>query len=263
MQTTIHPTALVHPQAQLGVGVCIGPYAIIEEDVCVGDGSIIDAAAQIKRFTRLGVHNHVHSMACVGGQPQDLKFKGEDSCLEIGDRNKIREFSTIHRGTEGGGGITRVGSNNLMMAYSHIAHDCLLGDNNVLANAATLAGHVSVGSEVVVGGLSAVHQFVNIGDHAFIGGKTGVAQDVPPFMLVVGERATLRGLNLIGLRRHGFSSEEIQALKAAYKLIWRSNQERNEVMQQVETELGSFHHVMKLLDFIRSSKRGTITPERL
>ena len=137
------------------------------------------------------------------------------------------------------------------------------GRDALNANAATLAGHVVVGNEVVVGGLSAVHQFVNIGDFAFIGGKTGVAQDVPPFMLAVGERATLRGLNLIGLRRHGFSSEEISALKSAYKLIWRSNQERNEVMQQVETELGHFQQVMKLLDFIRGSKRGTITPERI
>lgn len=263
MPTTIHPTAQVHPQAQLGVQVNIGPYAIIEDQVRIGDGSIIDAAAQIKCFTTLGAHNHVHSMACVGGEPQDLKFRGEQSWLEIGDGNKIREFSTIHRGTEGGGGCTKVGSNNLIMAYAHIAHDCHLGNNNVLANAATLAGHVRVGDEVVVGGLSAVHQFVTIGDHAFIGGKTGVAQDVPPFMLAVGERATLRGLNLIGLRRHGFTSEEIHALKSAYKLIWRSNQERNEVIQQVETELGHFSQVMKLLDFIRSSKRGTITPQRI
>lgn len=263
MQTTIHPSAVVAPGAILGAGVTVGPYAVIEDDVRIGDGTVIDAGAQIKRFTTLGAGNHVHSMACVGGEPQDLKFHGEETRLEIGDRNKIREFSTIHRGTEGGGGVTRVGSDNLMMAYSHIAHDCIVGDNNVLANAATLAGHVIVGSEVVVGGLSAVHQFVTIGDFAFIGGKTGVAQDVPPFMLAVGERATLRGLNLIGLRRHGFSSEEISALKSAYKLIWRSNQERNEVMQQVETELGSFPQVMKLLEFIRASKRGTITPERI
>jgi UDP-N-acetylglucosamine acyltransferase len=263
MQTSIHPSAIVHPGAYLGTGVTVGPYAIIEDQVHIGDGTVIDAGAQIKRFTTLGAKNHVHSMACVGGEPQDLKFGGEESTLVIGDRNRIREFSTIHRGTEGGGGVTRVGSDNLMMAYSHIAHDCVVGDNNVLANAATLAGHVTVGNEVVVGGLSAVHQFVNIGDFAFIGGKTGVAQDVPPFMLAVGERATLRGLNLIGLRRHGFSSEEISALKSAYKLIWRSNQERNEVMQQVETELGSFQQVMKLIDFIRSSKRGTITPERI
>lgn len=263
MQTSIHTTAIVHPDASLGVGVVIGPYAIIEEDVRIGDASIIDAGAQIKRFTTLGASNHVYSMACVGGEPQDLKFHGEESRLEIGDRNRIREFSTIHRGTEGGGGLTRVGSDNLMMAYSHIAHDCVVGDNNVLANAATLAGHVVVGNEVVVGGLSAVHQFVNIGDFAFIGGKTGVAQDVPPFMLAVGERATLRGLNLIGLRRHGFTSDEIHALKSAYKLIWRSNQERNEVIQQVETELGHFQQVMKLLDFIRASKRGTISPERI
>jgi UDP-N-acetylglucosamine acyltransferase len=263
MQTSIHPSAIVHAGAYLGTGVTVGPYAIIEEQVHIGDGTVIDAGAQIKRFTTLGMKNHVHSMACVGGEPQDLKFGGEESALVIGDRNRIRELSTSHRGTEGGGGVTRVGSDNLMMAYSHIAHDCVVGDNNVLANAATLAGHVTVGNEVVVGGLSAVHQFVNIGDFAFIGGKTGVAQDVPPFMLAVGERATLRGLNLIGLRRHGFSSEEISALKSAYKLIWRSNQERNEVMQQVETELGNFQQVMKLLDFIRSSKRGTITPERI
>lgn len=263
METTIHPTAVIDSGAVLGAGVRIGPYVIVEADVRIGDHTVIDAGAQIKRFTSLGTNNHVHSMACVGGEPQDLKYRGEDSELIIGDRNKIREFSTIHRGTEGGGGCTRVGSDNLMMAYSHIAHDCIVGNNNVLANAATLAGHVIVGDEVVVGGLSAVHQFVNIGDHAFIGGKTGVAQDVPPFMLAVGERATLRGLNLIGLRRHDFTSEEIQGLKAAYKLIWRSNRERNEVMQQVETELGHIAPVMALVDFIRSSKRGTITPERL
>lgn len=263
MQTIIHPTALVHADAHLGAGVVVGPYAIIEENVRIGDGCIIDAAAQIKRFSTLGADNHVHSMACVGGEPQDLKFHNEETRLIIGDRNKIREFSTIHRGTEGGGGVTQVGSDNLMMAYSHIAHDCVVGNANVLANAATLAGHVTVGDMVVVGGLSAVHQFVQIGDSAFIGGKTGVAQDVPPFMLAVGERATLRGLNLIGLRRRKFSSEEINALKSAYKLIWRSNQERNEVIQQVETELGHFWQVMKLLEFIRGSKRGTITPERI
>lgn len=263
MGVDIHPTAIVHPEARLGTNVRIGPYALIECQVQIGDGCVIDAAAQIKQFTTMGTQNHVHSMACVGGEPQDLKFHGEETTLVLGDRNKIREFSTIHRGTEGGGGKTEVGSDNLMMAYSHIAHDCHVGDNNVLANAATLAGHVTVGSDVVVGGLSAVHQFVTIGDHAFIGGKTGVAQDVPPYMLAVGERASLRGLNLIGLRRHGFSSEELHALKAAYKLIWRSNQERNEVIQQVETELGHFPHVMKLLDFIRSSTRGTISPERL
>lgn len=263
MLTTIHPTAIVHPGASLGAGISVGPYVIIEDMVRIGDNTVIDAGAQIKRFTTLGCGNHVHAMACVGGEPQDLKFHGEDTQLIIGDRNKIREFSTIHRGTEGGGQITRVGSDNLMMAYSHIAHDCFVGDRNVLANAATLAGHVTLGNDIVVGGLSAVHQFVNIGDQAFIGGKTGVAQDVPPFMLAVGERATLRGLNLIGLRRQGYTTEEIQALKAAYKLIWRSNQERNEVMQQVETELGHIAQVMKLLDFIRASKRGTITPERI
>jgi UDP-N-acetylglucosamine acyltransferase len=263
MAVTIHPTAIVHPEAVLGNGVVIGPYAIVEGHVTIGDGCRIDAAAQIKRFTTLGAGNHIHSMACVGGEPQDLKFHGEESQLIIGDNNRIREFSTIHRGTEGGGGITRIGSGNLIMAYAHIAHDCQVGDHNVFSNAATLAGHVIVGNHAVLGGLSAAHQFVRIGDYAFVGGKAGVAQDVPPFMLAVGERASLHGLNLIGLRRHGFSSEEISALKAAYRILWRSHHERNEALQQVETEFGHIQPVMQLLSFLRASTRGTITPERL
>ncbi len=263
MPVTIHPTAIVHPNALLGEDVSVGPYAIIEEDVVLGDRCRVDAAAQIKRYTTLGADNHIHSMACVGGEPQDLKFRGEKTTLVIGDHNRIREFSTIHRGTEGGGGVTRIGSGNLIMAYAHIAHDCQVGDNNVFSNAATLAGHVVVGNYAVMGGLSAAHQFVRIGDYAFIGGKSGVAQDVPPFMLAVGERATLHGLNLVGLRRHGFSAEEITALKAAYRILWRSHKERTEALQQVETEFGHIAPVMELLRFLRESTRGTITPERL
>ncbi|HCF04739.1 MAG: UDP-N-acetylglucosamine acyltransferase [Desulfomicrobiaceae bacterium] len=263
MPVAIHPTAIVHPGAALGENVTVGPYAIVEEHVTIGDGCTIDAAAQIKRFTTMGANNHVHSMACVGGEPQDLKFHGEESHLIIGDNNRIREFSTIHRGTEGGGGVTRIGSGNLIMAYAHIAHDCQVGDNNVFSNAATLAGHVVVGNHAVMGGLSAAHQFVRIGDFAFVGGKTGVAQDVPPYTLAVGERASLHGLNLIGLRRHGFTAEEISGLKAAYRILWRSHKERNEALQQVETEFGHIAPVMELLRFVRESTRGTITPERL
>jgi len=261
--TEIHASALVSENAEIGQDVTIGPFAIVEEDTRIGDRSVIGASAHIKKLTTLGEDCQIHSFASIGGPPQDLKYHGERTLLEMGDRITVREFVTISRGTTGGGGITRVGSDCFVMAYCHIAHDCQLEDHVIMSNGATLAGHVEVAPHAIIGGLSAVHQFVRIGTHAFIGGKTGVAQDVPPFMLTVGERATLRGLNLIGLRRHGFSSEEISALKSAYKLIWRSNQERNEVMQQVETELGSFPQVMKLLDFIRSSKRGTITPERI
>ncbi|HKK32414.1 MAG TPA: acyl-ACP--UDP-N-acetylglucosamine O-acyltransferase [Desulfomicrobiaceae bacterium] len=261
MSTHIHPTAIIHPEAEIGSNVHIGPYAIIEADTRIGDGTRIDAAAQIKRFTTLGADNHVHSMANVGDEPQDLKFAGEKTRLVIGDRNKIREFSTIHRGTEGGGGKTRIGSDCLMMAYSHIAHDCILGDHCILANAATLAGHVELGDQIVVGGLSAVHQFVHIGSHAFIGGKTGVAQDVPPYMLTTGERALLRGLNLVGLRRLGLKSSEIGDMKKAYKLLWRSGRERTEVLREIEETLSHDHRVMEIVAFVKASKRGTITPE--
>ena len=261
MDSRIHPTAIVHPDAEIGENVTIGPYAVIEQATRIGAGTRIDAAAQIKRYTTLGRDNHVHSMANVGDEPQDLKFAGEKTTLVIGDRNKIREFSTIHRGTEGGGGVTRIGSDCLMMAYSHIAHDCILGDRCILANAATLAGHVELGDEIVVGGLSAVHQFVHIGSHAFIGGKTGVAQDVPPYMLTTGERAVLRGLNLVGLRRLGLKSSEIGDLKKAYKLLWRSGRERGEVLAEIEETLSHDPRVMEVVAFIKASTRGTITPE--
>lgn len=175
----VHPTAIVHANAQIGKDVEIGPYAIIEEHVVIGDRCRIDAHAVIKDYTRMGVGNHIHSHALVGGEPQDLKFQGEVTWLELGDDNRIREFATLHRGTEGGGGITRIGSRNLCMAYTHIAHDCQLGNDIVMSNGATLGGHVRVDDFAIIGGLSAVHQFGHVGTHAFVGGMTGVAQDLP------------------------------------------------------------------------------------
>ena len=176
----VHPTAIVHANAQIGKDVEIGPYAIIEEHVVIGDRCRIDAHAVIKDYTRMGVGNHIHSHALVGGEPQDLKFQGEVTWLELGDDNRIREFATLHRGTEGGGGITRIGSRNLCMAYTHIAHDCQLGNDIVMSNGATLGGHVRVDDFAIIGGLSAVHQFGHVGTHAFVGGMTGVAGSGQP-----------------------------------------------------------------------------------
>ncbi len=261
MTTDIHPTAIVDPAAELGAGVSVGPYALVEAGVEIGEGSKIHAFAQIKSLTRMGKNNQVHPYACIGGDPQDLKYNGEPTVLEIGHENTFREYVTINRGTETGGGATRVGSDCLLMAYVHVAHDCRVGDEAILANAATLGGHVVIGAGVVIGGLSAVHQFARIGDHAFVGGKTGVAQDVPPYMLTAGERARLRGLNLIGLRRRGFSKDAISALKKSYKIIWTSGIKREEALQQVGESYGHYPEVARLVDFIRTSTRGCITPE--
>ncbi|MDQ7032586.1 MAG: acyl-ACP--UDP-N-acetylglucosamine O-acyltransferase [Desulfonauticus sp.] len=259
MSVTIHPTAIVHPKAELGTNIKIGPYVIIEEKAIIGDNCTIDAFAQIKSFTQLGQNNHVFSYAFVGEIPQDLKFAGEETWLIVGDNNKIREYTTLHRGTAEGGGKTQVGSNCLFMAYTHVAHDCLIGDNVIMANCATLGGHVQVDNYAVIGGLSAVHQFVHIGEHVFIGGKTGVAQDVPPYMLVAGERAKAFGPNIIGLKRKGFSKEEIQALKKASHLLWQANLSQKEALQQILNNFGQYQSIVKLVNFVQNSKRGIIS----
>lgn len=262
MATQVHPSAFVHPSAQLGEDVVIGPSAVIEEDVIIGDRTRVDAFASIKRYTSMGTDNHIHSYACVGGEPQDLKFDGEVSRLEIGNGNTIREFSTQHRGTATGGGLTRIGDNNLLMAYTHVAHDCVVGNNIVMSNNATLAGHVTVGDSVIISGLSAVHQFVRIGDHAFVAGMSGIPQDLPPFMLAVGGRASVHGPNLVGLRRMNASRDVIAALKTAYKLLWHSTTPRREALEQLEYELGQYPEIMLLVQFMRSSERGVLSAER-
>ena len=261
MSTSIHPSAVVDPEAEIGLDVSIGPYVIIEKHVEIGDLTRIDGFGQVKEYTRLGRNNHLHSYACIGGTPQDLKFQGEQTRLEIGNDNCFREFVTVHRGTEEGGGVTRVGSGCLIMAYAHIAHDCQLGDGVIMANAATLAGHVIVDKWAVIGGLCAIHQFVHIGEFAYIGGMTGVSQDVPPFMLVAGERGWLNNLNIVGLRRRGVSRETVTALKSAYKLIWRSGINRQEAIEKVRQELGHCSEVRQLVEFLTASQRGVIAPK--
>ncbi len=262
MASVIHPTALIDPGCELGVNVIIGPYTIIEGNTRIGDGSRVDAFAQIKNYTSFGKDNHIYSYACIGEAPQDIKYKGEETWLRIGDNNKIREYTTLNRGTPDGKGVTLIGSNCFLMAYTHVAHDCNLADNVIMANGATLAGHVKLGRNVVIGGLCAVHQFVSIGEYAFIGGKSGVAQDVPPYMLAVGERARLSSPNLIGMRRAGFHKDEISAVKKAYRIIWGSGLSREEAMQRAEKELGGFKAAKYLLDFIKTSSRGIVSPDR-
>jgi len=258
LANTIHPTAVVDPGATLGDNITVGPYAIIEADTTIGDGNRIDAFAQIKRYTTMGANNVIHSNALIGGEPQDIKFKDTETRVVLGDNNIIREFVTVHRGTPGGRGETRIGSHCMIMAYAHVAHDCVLSDHAILVNCVMLAGHVDVGVHAVVSGLCGVHQFTRIGDYAFIGGMSGVSQDVPPFCHATGVRGALRGLNLIGLRRSGMDREAIKALKQAYTTIFRSGMGRQEALAEAEEVLGHVPPVMKMIEFIRASERGVL-----
>lgn len=252
----IHPTAVVHPEAQLHETVEIGPYAVIGPKVKMGAGTTVGPHAVIEGDTTLGERNRVFQFASVGAVPQDLKYAGENTRLEIGDENIIREFTTLHIGTAGGGGVTRVGDRNLFMAYSHVAHDCQVGSGCILANSAALAGHVEVGDHAILGGLSAVHQFTRIGVHAFIAGGSMVAMDVPPYCTVQGDRAEMVGLNTVGLTRHGFTDEQIRRVKEAYRILFRSKLGLNEALAKVRAEHGGQPEIDALLDFIESSKRG-------
>ncbi len=258
MPVTIHPTAIVHPGAALGNDVEIGPYAIIEDKVTIGDRCRIESHAQILSHTTMGSDNEVFSFASVGGTPQDLKFQGEESYLVIGNNNSIREYVTLHRGTKGGGGVTKIGDNCLLMAYVHVAHDCTLGNNVILSNAAMLAGHIEIGDSAVIGGMSGVHQFVRIGECAFLGAMSGLGMDLPPYMLASGSRARLMGPNAIGLKRHGVTPEVISALRTAYKRIWRSEIPRKDALDEIASEFTSMREISALLEFIAQSQRGVL-----
>lgn len=264
MASEIHSSAIIAPSAEIDSDVVIGPCAVIEDDVIIGKGTRVDAFASIKRYTRLGSNNHIHSYASVGGEPQDLKFHGEESWLEIGDNNSIREFTTLSRGTEGGGGVTRVGNNNLLMAYTHIAHDCTLENNIVMSNGATLAGHVHLADNVILGGLSAVHQFTRVGKNAFLGAMSGISQDLPPYMLCVGNRdGGIHGPNLVGLRRIKASNETISALKQTFRIIWQGDLPRQEALSTLEEEFSAVPEVLEVVEFIRNSERGIMPLAKL
>jgi len=252
--SNIHSTAVIEEGAIIGDNVTIGPFVTISSKTTIGDDTIIDAHAIISGCTTIGKGNHIFSHAVVGSIPQDLKFNGEEVELIIGDNNKIREFTLLNPGTQGGGSITKIGNNNLLMGYVHLGHDVMMGDNCILANGATLAGHVVLGNNVVIGGLTPIHQFVHIGDYAMVAGASALSQDVPPFCMAEGNRATLRGLNLTGLRRH-LDRDEINALKVAYRELFESGQALQESAEALRNNSES-ENVKKLIRFITQSKRG-------
>lgn len=252
--SNIHPTAIIEDGAKIGENVTIGAYTYIGKNVVIGDGNVIDTHTLIDGYTTIGKNNHIFSHATIGSVPQDLKYNGEKSELVIGDNNRIREYTLINPGTEGGGMITKVGSNNLLMGYVHLGHDVIMGDNCILANGATLAGHVELGNYVVIGGLTPVHQFVHIGDFAMVAGASALSQDVPPYCLAQGNHAILRGLNLTGLRRH-IDRGEIDSLKIAYKELFEQGNPLQDTSKKLATSSES-ESVKNLVNFIMNSKRG-------
>ncbi|MBM4285748.1 MAG: acyl-ACP--UDP-N-acetylglucosamine O-acyltransferase [Deltaproteobacteria bacterium] len=256
--TSIHPTALVHAGARLAPGVSVGPYSIIEEQVRIGPDTVIGPHVVIRNHTTIGARCRIFQFASLGEVPQDLKFAGEVSQLIIGDDNTIREFATLHRGTAGGGGVTRLGRGNLLMAYTHVAHDCRVGDGVIMSNAATLGGHIIVEDRAILGGLAAVHQFSRIGRHAFIGGCSAVPRDVPPYTMAVGNRAKLVGLNLVGLKRAGLGDAAIQALRQAFDLLFVSGLNLKDAVARARRDLPPLPELQHLLNFVETSERGLL-----
>lgn len=252
--SNIHKTAIIEDGASIADNVTIGPFSHIGSEVTIGSGTEIMSHAVISGNTTIGENNRIFSHVSLGSEPQDLKFDGEKTELIIGDNNTIREFTQFNTGTKGGGGITKVGSGNLFMAYVHLGHDVIIGDNCVLANAATLGGHAVIGNNVVIGGLSAIHQFVHIGDFTMVGGASALVQDAPPYCLVEGNRATLRGLNLNGLRRH-LERDEINALRKAYKELFTQGNALQDVVNNI-LESNPTKKVEYMCQFIQSSSRG-------
>ena len=253
---SIHPTAIIDPKAELDSSVQVGPYVVIGPKVKIGAGTTIGPSTVIGGDTTIGERNTIFHLASIGATPQDLKYAGEETKLVIGNENSIREFTALHIGTAGGGGVTRIGNRNLFMACSHVAHDCQVGNGCVLANSVALAGHVEVGDFVILGGLSAVHQFTRIGNHAFISGGSMVAMDVPPYCTAQGDRAQLAGLNTVGLTRHGFTEDQISRVKDSYRILFRSKLGLNEALATLRAEHGGHSEIDLLLEFISQSKRG-------
>ena len=255
-ETRVDPKALVMDGAELDPGVVVGPFSVIGKDVRIGADTVIGPHVVVEGRTTIGSGNRIFPFASVGAVPQDLKYAEEDSELIIGNRNRIRECVTINKGTEGGGMVTAIGDDNLLMAYTHIAHDCTIGNGVILANAATLAGHVTMEDGSFIAGLCGIHQFCRVGRMAFIGAGSVVVKDVPPFTTVQGDRAKLVGLNLEGLKRKGFSEQEISNLKKAYRVLFRSGLILDEAVKTVRSELSADPHVDVLIRFVLESERG-------
>ncbi len=252
----IHQTAIVDPKAELGENVSIGAYSIVGPHVEIGDNTEIQHHVVIDGFTKLGKNNRIFSFASIGLEPQDKKFKGEDSTLEIGDENLIREYVTINRGTEVGGGVTRLGDRGWIMAYCHIAHDCLVGNDVTMSNGTTLGGHVIVKDFATLGGLTGIHQFCRVGEYALTGGQSMITQDVVPYSIVAGNRAKLAGMNYIGLDRRGFTSEQIETINQAYKIFFKNGLTKDAAIEKLKESFPGDDHIALFIQFIEESDRG-------
>jgi UDP-N-acetylglucosamine acyltransferase len=254
--TKIHPTAIVHPGAELGTGVEVGPYAIVGPKVKLGDQVVVDSHAVVDGRTIVGARTRIHSFASVGSKPQDLKYAGEDTELIVGCDNMIREYANISLGTIGGGGKTIIGDGNLFMVYTHIAHDCIVGNECIFANGVAIAGHAVIGDKAVFGGLSALHQFCLVGEMVMVAAGAIVTQDVPPFVMVHGNRAQPNGLNVVGLRRSGMTQSQIADVKSAYRLIYNESLTIEVARSRIATDVADDGVKSKYLDFLAASKRG-------
>lgn len=261
MSVHIDSRAVVGPSAKLGENVFVGPFAVVEDGATVGDGTWIGPHAIVWAGARIGRNCKIFPSASVGAAPQDLKYKGEPTTLEVGDNTVIRECVTLNRGTVESG-KTVIGSNCLFMAYSHVAHDCRVGNNVILANCCALGGHVKLGDWVIIGGLTPVHQFVNIGDHVMIGGGYRVSKDIPPFILAGQEPLMFEGLNSVGLKRRGFSQKTIEVLEKAYHLLYRSNLNVSQAIARIKQDIELIPEIQKVIDFIAHSERGIISGRR-
>lgn len=257
MSTRIHPTAIIAPDAELGAEVEVGPHAVIGENCVVGDGCVIAARATLERNVRLGAGVKIGIGSVIGGDPQDLKFRGEHTTVEIGDHTVVREYATINRGTAESGKTT-VGRQCFIMTYVHLAHDCHLGDGVIISNATQLAGHVTVEDRAIISGLVAVHQFVRIGTHSFIGGASRVPKDIPPYLKAVGNPVKLYGLNSVGLQRANFDPAVLRELKRAYRLFFRSELNVSQAMERAQQELEMYPEVRHFLAFVEGSARGVV-----
>ena len=252
----IHPTAIISKSAKIDSSVEVGPYSVIHDNVMIDSNTVIESHVVIKNYTTIGKNNHIYQFASIGEDPQDLKYKGEDSKLIIGDNNIFREYSTVNRGTVTGINKTIIGSNNLFMAYTHVAHDCMIKDDCILSNAASLAGHVTLGKSVSLGGFTLVHQFCDIGDYAFSGLGTVISRDVTPFTLVAGNHAQAYKINSAGLKRKGFSDEVIRSLEKTFKLFVKSKSNRSQVNESFKKLGIDCQEVDYFIDFVNSSERG-------
>ena len=255
-KVNIHPTAIVHPKAAIAEGVEIGPYSIIGEHVTIGRDTKISSQVLIEGWTTIGERNHIFPFSSIGTAPQDVGYRNEETYLIIGNDNVIRECATIHRATTKENRQTVIGNNNFLLAYSHVAHDCKLGNHILMANSVALGGHISIGDHAILGGIVAVHQFARIGAYAIVGGQSAVTMDIPPYVSAAGNRAQLYGLNLVGLKRKGFTEQTITTLKKAYKIIFRSGLTQDEAIRKTRDEFPDSREVAHLIDFVQTSKRG-------